>query len=102
MHLSEFASSRTRVTLAAERTIIANNGLAVYGVVVSNTDSSGHNAQFRDADNNVLLDVEVAAGKTEPVNIKWLVDNGLKVREPDGNTDTVLVTVFHNNLSGAA
>ena len=102
MHITEFAASRTRVTLASERTILASGGLLIYGIVVSNTDSTAHAVQFRDADDTVLLDIEVAAGASFESEVKWLADNGLKVREPDGDDAAVLVTVFHNSLAGTA
>jgi len=96
-----FASSRTRVTLAAERTIAAG-GIHVYGIMVTDIGGAATRAQFLDVDDNILLDVGIPANGSFEVDIEWLADNGLKVKDPAGDDANVLVTVFHNNLSGTA
>ncbi len=101
-YYGQIARDRTHVNLGAERTIKASGGLDVYGIVIANKDAAAHTVQFRDADDNVELEVRVAADTSFEVETSWTSDNGLKVREPDANNSAVTVTVFHNNISGSA
>lgn len=90
------APKRSRVTLAADRTISANS-IVVFGIIIANNLTSPVSVDFTDADGNIELTLNCEAENSIVHNIPFIADDGLLIDATGIASASVLVTVYHSH-----
>lgn len=90
--MSLVATRRTRVTLAAARTVL-DGSYRVYSIYVANKSASPVDVEFTNADDSAELTMTVPADNSDSWDVLQMWDNGMKV---GALSSDVIVTVAHS------
>ena len=84
-------------TLEESREIQATRGLTIYGITLSNEDTSNaRTVRFRDKDGNSYMEIYMPAGSNFCCDVSWRPDDGLTI-SADTDDAEVKFTLFRSS-----